>query len=262
MFAEKSDAEISAILNRSKVAIQNRRKNMLGIHFRKHWKADEEERLRQLLTETDKPLTEIAELMDRTVKSIERRKERLKIHRIPFKLEKHNPAHVAEVIKFKMAGWTHEAIAEAFGVKTSSQISHVLITNGYHRFCPVVGEKTLVRWTEGERDVLRECLKKEMGLQAIQEHLPNRSISSIKGQLKRIKETPDEPAVPKPIEPIASVERRLGTRYLELQKGVSEALRESPALSDWQIAERYNCLPEFVRRERAFYKLQLRERNE
>ena len=244
--------DIGAILGRSAVSVAQRKKR-LGIHERKHWTAAEDDRLRQLLTETDLPLADIAKRMDRTANSIERRKERLKIHRKPFKLYTTDPAHVAQIVKFKMAGWTHQKIAEAFEFKHFSRISHILLKNGYHRFCVVHSDKTYVRWTEDDREVIRKCLKKRMKLCDIQRHLPNRSIPSINGQINQMrKKMSAEPIKPKP-KPTESI---LNPEFLELRKQIGETLMMLPQLSDHQVASRYNCLPEFVRRERQFHRLQ------
>lgn len=84
-------------------------------------------------------------------------------------------------------------------------------------------------------------------------HLPNRSIPSINGQMTQMrKKMSAEPIKPKPTESI------LNPESLELRKQIGETLMMLPQLSDHQVASRYNCLPEFVRRERNFHRIQQR----
>lgn len=185
--AGKSDAEIAAMIGRSQTAVMQKRKYGLGIDYRKHWTDEEDARLKQLLTETDKPLSEIAKILGRGEGGIERRKERLGIRRVPFKLDRFNPMHVAQLLKFKSAGWTQEQIAKVWGIKNPAQISHVLRSHGFYRFCVCVGEKTCVRWTDAECDTLRDCIEKGMSPKEIQDAwLPNRSIPAIKQKIKRL----------------------------------------------------------------------------
>ena len=184
--AGKSDEEIALLLGRSKCSVFQYRKYRLKMDIRKHWSDTEDARLKRLLTKTDHSLSEIARLMNRTESSIERRKERLGIRRVPFKLDKLNPMHVAQLIKFKMAGWTHAQIAEVWGIQNPSQISSVLRFHGLHRFCACVGEKKQRRWSELELHLLRKYLKKGVLRSEIYRKFPNRSPSSIASQARRI----------------------------------------------------------------------------
>lgn len=184
--AGKSDAEIALLLGRSKCSVFHYRKYVLGIDIRKHWTPEEDTRLKRLLTTTDKSLSEIAKLMGRGRGSIERRKERLGIRRVPFKLDRFNPSHVAQLLKFKMAGWTLEQIADAWGIKYAGQISNVLRSHGFDRFCACVGEKEHQRWSEIESHLLRKYLKKRMPLTRIYAEFPHRSPSSISSKARRI----------------------------------------------------------------------------
>ena len=225
--AGKSDAEIAAIIGRSQTAVMQKRKYGLGIDYRRHWTDEEDARLKQLLTETDKPLSEIAKILGRGEGGIERRKERLGIRRVPFKLDRFNPMHVAQLLKFKAAGWTQEQIAKVWGIKNPAQISHVLCSHGFYRFCVCVGEKTYRLWTEDERDTLRDCIRKCMSPQEIQtDWLPNRSIPSIKGQIRRLlkagisdEETPEVSTEPiqvnrKSWQPKVTVTRNMSVREM------------------------------------------------
>ena len=184
--AGKPDAEIASILGRSKQAVLMRRTHTHGIHIRKHWTDEEDARLKELLTTTDKPLSEIANILGRSESGTEHRKERLGIRRVPFRLDKFNPMHIAQLIKFKMAGWTQLKIAEAWGIKNSSQISRVLQSHGFHRLFACVGEKNQQRWSEVELHYLRKCLKKGMPFSEVYRQFSHRSPSSVNSKAREI----------------------------------------------------------------------------
>ena len=245
--AGKEDDEIGAILGRTKQAVFNVRKYKLGIHIRQHWSAAEEARLEQLLTTTDKPLSEIARLMDRTEGSIERRKEHLGIRRVPFKLDKLNPSHVAQLIKFKMMGWTQEKIAVVWGIKNPAQISNVLRHHGLYRFYACVGEKGYQRWSNVELYLLRKCVQKGLSRKEICKEFPHRSPSAVSSKVRRlIKEgvSPVSPVVP------GSVLTH-SRRFMRLMAQVDDLII-STEKSDAVISRECGCLPEFVRKQRMF----------
>lgn len=184
--AGKSDEDIALLLGRSKCSVFHKRKYSLRIDIRKHWTDAEDARLKVLLTTTDKPISEIAKQMNRTESSIERRKERLGIRRVEFNLDKHSPIHVAQLVKFKLAGWTHKEIADVWGIRFDSQISNVLRFHGFHRFCACVGKKEQQLWSEVETHLLRKYLKKGMSLSKIYRKFPHRSPSSIGSKARAI----------------------------------------------------------------------------
>lgn len=184
--AEKSDTEIATELGIAPHQVQKYRKNVLKIDYRKMWTPEDITTLKKYIAD-GVPLEDIAIRMNRTLGSVQRRKEKLFLRYEPVTLSKHCPKTVAQLLKFKMAGWTHERIAEVFGLKQGGQISHVLIANGYHRFCGVVGEKTWVRWTAPEVETLRDCIEKEMSQQEIQSLLPNRSLPAIRKKIRQLR---------------------------------------------------------------------------
>lgn len=242
--AGKEDEEIGAILGRTKHAVFNVRKYKLGIHIRQHWSAAEETRLEQLLTTTDKPLSEIAMLMNRTAGSIERRKEKLGIRRVPFKLDKLNPSHVAQLIKFKMAGWTQEKIAEVWGIKNPAQISNVLRHHEFYRFYACVGKKAYCRWREDELDFLWKCIKKGLSREAIYKEFPHRSPSSVGSKVRRLIRDMGITRVSGPVWTPSH-------RFMRLMVRVDDLII-STEKSDAVIATECGCLPEFVRKQRSF----------
>ena len=161
-----------------------RRKYTLGVDMRVRWTADEDARLARLLAQ-GKSLSEIAKLINRTEGAVERRKERLGLKRIPVKLSRHNPVDIAQLVKFKLAGWTHEAIAEVFDV-IPAYISNLLIANGYKYFCAVNRPKTCPGWTEIESHWLRKCLKRGDSLQQIYSGFPHHSQLAIHAKIRQI----------------------------------------------------------------------------
>ena len=179
----KTDKEIGAVLGRPKEGVRQRRKNKLGLDYRKHWSAEEEAQLKQLLTKTDKPLSEIAEIMGRTKGSIQRRKEHLGIRRIPVKLDKHNPMHLEQVLKYKAAGWTQAEIAEVYGLKNPAQISSILRFHGFHRYGDCRHD---TQWTELETHRLRKRLEKGTPRTEIYKAFPHRSEKSVCRKIEEI----------------------------------------------------------------------------
>lgn len=184
--AGKSDTEIAHLLGRSKESVACHRKHKLGIDIRKYWSADEETHLETLLTTTDLPLSEVAKRMNRSEGSVQRRKDLLGIRRVPFKLDRFDPSHVAQLIKFKMAGWTQKRIANVWGLKNQSQISNVLRGHGFHRFRACYGKKSHQQWSEVEIHLLRKALKKGVPRSEIYRQFSYRSPSSIDGKARQI----------------------------------------------------------------------------
>jgi len=182
-----SDAEISKVLPRSKTAIMHRRKKVLGIDIRVRWTEEEDAHLAKLLTDTDKTLAEIGNLLNRSEEAVGRRKERLGLMHPRGKLCKNAPADIAQLVKFKLAGWTHQAIAEVFQTHPS-YISNLLTANGFMYFSSISqnAQKRYSEWTELEVHRLRECLKRGVLLQHIYFAFPHRSKNAIHFKIKQI----------------------------------------------------------------------------
>lgn len=184
----KSDTEIAAsgLLDRSYHSIRYRRKDALRIDKREHWSLAEDARLKQLLSES-RTLKEIGRILKRSEGGVERRKERLGLKRIPVKLSKHNPADIAQLVKFKMADWTHEKIAKIFDVH-ASYISNLLTANGFEGFCEVRPDRrgSCPVWTELELHTLRKCLQKKTLLLEICRKLPRRCRHAIRQQARKM----------------------------------------------------------------------------
>lgn len=182
-----SDTEISKVMDRSKNAILQRRKSVLGIDIRVHWTPQEDARLKELLTDTDKTLAEIGKLLNRSEHAVGRRKERLGLKDARGKFCKNDPKDIAQLVKFKMAGWTHEAIAKIFDTHPS-YISNLLTANGFMHFCSAFEnfQKKYSQWTELEVHHLRKCLKRGVSLQHIYFAFPHRSKNAIHFKIRQI----------------------------------------------------------------------------
>lgn len=146
---------------------------------RKYWTPAEELELKRLV-ELRKSPTEIAEKLDRTPDAINVRKSKLGIIT---GLSARNPADVAQIVKFKMLGWTQDEIGEVFGV-TGAYISLILNTAGFKKFCWSHGKPQGKRrvWTELEIHLLRKYVNRGYSDAQIQAIWPYRTLNAIQGK--------------------------------------------------------------------------------
>ncbi len=150
------------------------------------WTAAEDNTLRKLVAE-GKTAADIAKVLtNRTIYAIHNRRGILGIHR-PYKLSPRNPLRIAEVIKFKMAGWTHAEIAKVYCV-SPAEVSSVLCSNGMQKFLWIRRKHDKPRryWSETEVALLRKYLKKGYSLQQICSKFPARSPNSVRSKVIRI----------------------------------------------------------------------------
>ena len=145
----------------------------------KEWTEADITQLKRLVNER-KTAKEIGRILGRTHRAIDRRKRDMGLYK-PMMLSPHNPLHVAEVIKFKMAGWTLSEIAAIY--KCSPQhVSRVLTLNGMVGFIrnPANPQRPYTYWTEYELHRLRKYCKKGYGLERICTYFPNRSHKAVR----------------------------------------------------------------------------------
>ena len=181
----KTSFEIHTFMpNRTKKAI-NHRRYLLKARSPRTWSPEEEAELKKLVEER-LTCAEIAKIMGRTKYQINSKKERLGLYK-SYKLSPRNPLHVAEIIKFKMAGWTHAEIAEVYGCDLA-WVSLVLCSNGIKNFMCVRNRKQDTRrlWTETEEALLRKYLKKGYTFPRIRAKFQYRSPQSIRGKVERM----------------------------------------------------------------------------
>ena len=90
---------------------------------RKKWTPGEDLELKRYVSMGCYTAAEIAEKLGRSKGSVGARKHKLGLADI--KLSAKNPADVAQILKFRLAGWTQEKIGKVFGV-THAYISLIL----------------------------------------------------------------------------------------------------------------------------------------
>ena len=265
--AGKSDTEIAAELGAATHQVQQYRKKHLKIDYRKTWTPEDVAALKKHIA-NGKPLEKIAALMNRTVSSLQRKKEKLKLRYEPVIISKHCAKTLAQLIKFKMAGWSNDRIAKAFGLKSGGEISNVLRYNGFSSWkLKPKGSRTGIptpEWTEVELHLLRKGLERGDSLTELQEALRRRSEHGIRLKAKRLSpvrdgkpttriETDGKPTyyLPKPKPPVMPSKTPHIIFRAETQRLFSECERQlRQGGSDIEIAENLRVSQEFVRRHR------------
>lgn len=121
----KTHSEIAEIFGCSQSAV-SRKLQRLGIRVKRYWTIEEETKLKRLVSEK-KTTPQIAKILGRTAYAVSNKRIALGIDAL-YKLSAKNPLHLAEIIKFRMAGWTLERIAEVYGVDKAC-VSYVLCQN-------------------------------------------------------------------------------------------------------------------------------------
>ena len=89
------------------------------------WTPKEDARLKQLVAEGKTSMEIAAFFPNRTYCSVANRKYILEVYRpyASYKLSPRDPSILAQILKFKMLGWTHKEIADVFGVDISPGFS-------------------------------------------------------------------------------------------------------------------------------------------
>ena len=267
--AGKSDTEIAAELKAATHQVQQYRKKHLKIDYSKTWTPEDVAALKKHIA-NGRPLEKIAALMNRTVSSLQSKKEKLKLRYEPVIISKHCPKTVAQLIKLKMVGWSNDRIAKAFGLKSGGEISNVLRYNGFSSWkLRPKGSRTGIptpEWTEVELHLLRKGLERGDSLTELQEALPRRSEHAIRLKAKRLSpvrdgkpttriETDGKPTyyLSKPKPPVMPSKTPHIIFRAETQQLFSECERQlRQGGSDIEIAENLRVSQEFVRRHRRF----------
>ena len=174
----KTQAEIADIFGCSESAV-SRKLRSLGIRTKRYWTPKEEAELKRLVSEK-KTSAQIAKRLGRTQKAVSIKRVVLGID-APATLSTKNPLHLAEVIKFRMAGWKLSEIAEVYGVKQPSVCS-LLCKKGFKGRFWVRPKHTQKRkrWSEVEVAIVRKSVKKGLSPEEIQLKLQHRSVAAIR----------------------------------------------------------------------------------
>ena len=158
------------------------------------WTAGEERLLRSLVAE-GKGAKEIGRILGRTPVAIDNKKKLLGICNT---LKPCEPQLLllAEVIKFRMAGWKLSDISTVLGVH-ASDLSQMLGQHGFKGFWCVREKPTAPYryWDAVELHLFRKYLKKGFSAQRIHAEFPHRSLAAIRAkrtEMTRHWITPDE----------------------------------------------------------------------
>lgn len=145
---------------------------------RKRWTPEEDLELQRYVSFGCYTSAEIAEKLGRKKSAVDARKNKLGLRSI--RLSARNPSDVAQILKFRMVGWTQKAIGEVFGV-THSYISDILRQRGFLQFCRQTPKKKRYKntWTEVELALLRKYLRRGYTTVEIHEALPHRTLYAI-----------------------------------------------------------------------------------
>ena len=119
----------------------------LDVQKRKRWTPEEDLKLKRYFDFGCYTSAEIAEKLGRKKSAVDARKNKLGLTKI--KLSAKNPSDVAQILKFRLAGWTQKEIGKVFGV-THSYISEILRLNGFCHFVKSIRNESGTK-THGRR---------------------------------------------------------------------------------------------------------------
>ena len=191
----KTHAEIADIFSISQSTV-SRKLRRLGIRASRYWTPEDEAKLKQLISEK-KTTPQIAKILGRTEYAVNNKRIALGIDALAT-LSAKNLLHLAEIIKFRMAGWTLERIAEVYGVDLSC-VSYVLCQNGFKGRWWVRKKhpQKRKRWSEVELAIVRKYVIKGLSPEEIQLKLQHRSVAAIRKKvmdMTRYWPTPEQEA--------------------------------------------------------------------
>ena len=186
--ADKTANEIATILGRTPHSIYNQKKQLkiCNSFTRNEWTQAEITRLGKLVN-ARMPVKQIARIMGKTTASINSRKARINLKKPP-RLSPKVPLHIAEVIKFKMAGWKLKEIAAVYRC-SESQVSDVLCKNGiiwFMRGKPNYETQTYQRWDEIDLARMRRACKRGYTLDEICALFPYRSLKAVRERINQM----------------------------------------------------------------------------
>ena len=151
------------------------------------WTPLERKHLTQLVHE-GKTNRQIAEILERSVKSITGQRRLLRLITMPNKLNRRDSKLIAQLIKFRMAGWQSKDIAKIFDVKYFTLIK-VFQEMGLSKrlTCKKPFTKPYLHWTDIEMARLRKlCGHFHMlgftnqHYEKLARHFPNRTRSAVR----------------------------------------------------------------------------------
>ena len=149
----------------------------MGIY--KLWTDAEITQLKRLVNER-KTIAQMAAILGRPAPGVRDKKNRLGLC-IPPKLSSDCPKTLAQIIKFKMAGWHTHEVAKVFGSSTPS-ISRILCDNGFKGVFRAARQKETAcdKWSEWDLIKLRRYCKKGYGIERICTYFRYRTRAAIR----------------------------------------------------------------------------------
>ena len=174
------------------------------VPYKNAWTREEDDKLKKLVSEGVSMPKLAMFFPNRSPDAVAKRRADIKAKPPPKWFSHHNKACIAEILKCKMAGWTHERVAEVYGEPISS-VSWLLCKAGFKRF-RTVNQPTVIdnknRWSEIEIAKLRKLCSRFHLIGFTHEHwkhialqLPNRSLRAVRkkgGILMKYWRTPEE----------------------------------------------------------------------
>ena len=157
------------------------------VEKRKEWTPGEDLELKRYVSLGGFTSAEIAEKLGRSKGSVDARKHKLGLAGI--KVSAKDPATVAQILKFRLAGWTQGKIGKVFGV-SHAYISEILCGHGFRHFCNNYPKHKRCNnaWTDSELSLLRKCLAQGKTTVEIQaKALPHRSCDAINRKRSEMK---------------------------------------------------------------------------
>lgn len=151
----------------------------------KRWTEIEINQMTQMV-EQGKTKVEIAKVLDRSYAST-----KIKSLELGLKsdcLDTSDPILIAQLVKFRLAGWSCAKIGLAFG-KTQGSISRALSVNGFKRVFKSVKYKyrsTGVKWNELDTHLLRKYCRKGYSLDRICAYFPGRTRIAVREKIRKV----------------------------------------------------------------------------
>ena len=153
---------------------------------RKEW-TDEDVIYLQELVIARRPVKHIARILGRTYFSVQAKKSAMNFKK-PAILSAKNPSNVAEIVKFRMAGWKLREIARIFRCDVVL-ILGILKSSGFDRFIKANRQfetEKYRRWDEIDLALMRKYCKKGYSFDFLCAQFPDRSVTAVRYRIQRM----------------------------------------------------------------------------
>ena len=153
---------------------------------RKEWTDDEVAYLQELVI-ARRSAKHIARLLGRTYCSVQSKKSSMNMKK-PAILSANNPSNVAEIVKFRMAGWKLREIARIFKCDVVL-ILRILKSSGFDRFIKANRQfetENYRRWDEIDLALMRNYCKKGYSFDFLCAQFPDRSVTAVRYRIQKM----------------------------------------------------------------------------